>query len=102
MGLHIPKADIPEGFHLIHKRCSKRTEYTSSVGFTIILSKEKAWNFGTDEIRETVFKKHILKAHIRFDFSTQKGGLYEQQWSELFDDYQFHSNNCTRIKMKPV
>lgn len=56
MGLHIPKADIPEGFHLIHKRCSKRTEYTSSVGFNIILSKEQAWNFGTDEIRETVFK----------------------------------------------
>lgn len=42
-GLRLPELEIPEGFHLIHKRSSKRTVYTTRPGFSTILSKESAW-----------------------------------------------------------
>ena len=51
MGLHLPKGDE---FHFIHWRRSKRTEYTASTGFSIILSKEHTWSIGNEVIRETV------------------------------------------------
>ncbi|KAJ7369997.1 hypothetical protein OS493_034943 [Desmophyllum pertusum] len=43
-GLRLPEKDIPEGFHLIHKRSSKRTKYTINPGFAIIVSKESSWS----------------------------------------------------------
>ncbi|XP_020609159.1 uncharacterized protein LOC110047752 [Orbicella faveolata] len=42
-GLRLPKNEIPKGFHLVHKRSSKRTVYTAKPGFSIILSKECSW-----------------------------------------------------------
>ena len=56
-GLCLPDLNIPEGFHLIQKRLSKRSLYEFIPGFTIILSKERSWRSGmsTVESRESVF-----------------------------------------------
>ena len=39
----LPEGKIPTGFHLIYKRCSKRSVNEISPGFTTILSKENYW-----------------------------------------------------------
>lgn len=54
--LSLPDKDIPEGFHLIHKRTSERAMYTTSPGFAIILSKESSWrsDITKEEHRESV------------------------------------------------
>jgi len=53
--LRQPEMDIPEGFHLIHNRCSKRCLYEMSPGFAVILSEESSWNSNkrTEESRKT-------------------------------------------------
>lgn len=44
-GLILPgEYEMPKGFHLIHKRLSKRNVYTSKPGFSVILSKETSWS----------------------------------------------------------
>lgn len=53
-GMCLPAKELPEGFSVIHRRWSRRTEYTSDQGFLIILSKELTWNLGGDT-RESVF-----------------------------------------------
>ena len=52
----LPEGKIPHGFHLIYKRCSKRSVYEISPGFTIILSKENSWRSDgrKEESRESV------------------------------------------------
>ena len=52
--LHLPEKAMPEGFTLIDKRCSKRSEYTNVAGFTIIISNGRIWNKGRKEFREMV------------------------------------------------
>lgn len=42
-GLRLPADAIPEGFHLIHKRSSRRTLYTANERYAIIISKESSW-----------------------------------------------------------
>ena len=58
-GLRLPEKDIPEGFHLIHKRSSKRTKYTTNPGFAIIVSKESSWrsDITGEEFWESVLTK---------------------------------------------
>ncbi|XP_020623172.1 uncharacterized protein LOC110060719 isoform X2 [Orbicella faveolata] len=53
--LSLPDNEIPEGFHLIHKRSSKRAMYTTNPEFAIILSKEISWHsdIATEELRES-------------------------------------------------
>ena len=41
-GLKLPEK-IPEGYHLTHKRFSKRIVYKSKPGFSVILSRERSW-----------------------------------------------------------
>ena len=57
-GLRLPEKEIPEGFHLLFKRSSKRTVYTTKArpGFTIIYSKERSWRrvIPEERSRETV------------------------------------------------
>ena len=54
--LHLPEMNKPEGFHLIHKRCSRRSLYEISEAFAIILSEENTWRSDgtTEESRESV------------------------------------------------
>ncbi|XP_022807424.1 uncharacterized protein LOC111344460 [Stylophora pistillata] len=47
-GLKLPQK-IPEGFHLTHKRFSKRIVYKSKPGFSVILSRERSWRFAVDD-----------------------------------------------------
>lgn len=56
-GIRLPETNKPEGFHLIHKRCSRRSLYEISEGFPIIFSKESSWRSDgtTEESRESVF-----------------------------------------------
>ncbi|XP_022800252.1 uncharacterized protein LOC111338099 [Stylophora pistillata] len=48
-GLKLPEKKIPEGFHLIHKRFSKRIVYKSKPGFSVILSRERSWRFAAND-----------------------------------------------------
>jgi len=66
-GLCLPERKMRNGFHLIHKRWSKRTVYRSDPGFAIILSKEHTWNtvMGGEESRESVLLLHHLKFGAR-------------------------------------
>ena len=57
MGLHLPKGGE---FHVISWRHCKRTEYTASTDFYIILSEERAWNIGNKDVRETVRILNLL------------------------------------------
>ena len=42
--LRLPEMTIPDGFHLIHNRCSKRCLYEISHGFAVTLrGKLKGW-----------------------------------------------------------
>lgn len=50
-GLRFPEEEIPDGFHLIYKRSSKRTVYSTKPGFSIILSKESSWRSDVAEER---------------------------------------------------
>ena len=52
----LPEINTPEGFYLIHKRCSQRSLYKVSPGFAVILSKESSWrsDMSTEESRESV------------------------------------------------
>ena len=52
----LPEGKIPHGFHLTYKRCSKRSVYEISPGFTTILSKENSWRSDglNKESRESV------------------------------------------------
>ena len=54
--LRPPEMTIPEGFHLIHNRCSKRCLYEISPGFAVILSEESSWEGDekTEESRTSV------------------------------------------------
>ena len=54
--LHLPEMNKPEGYHLIHKRCSRRSLYEISEAFAIILSKESTRRSEgkTEESRESV------------------------------------------------
>ena len=67
MGLHLPKGGE---FHVIHWRRSKRTEYTASTGFSIILSKEHTWSIGNKVIRETVSMLDLL-SHFLIEYKFQ-------------------------------
>ena len=49
--LHLPEMNKPEGFHLIHKRCSRRSLYEISEAFAVILSEESSWE-GDEKTRE--------------------------------------------------
>ena len=55
-GLCLPEGNIPEGFHLTQKRCSKRSVYENDPGFSIIISKESSWRsvVTTEESRVSV------------------------------------------------
>ena len=73
--LRLPEMSKPEGFHLIHKRCSRRSLYEISEAFAIILSGESTWRSDgtTEEFRESVsttFNKIIIMG-IEIGFSTQ-------------------------------
>ena len=52
----LPERKIPHGFHLTYRRCSKRSVYEISRGFTTILSKENSWRSDglNKESRESV------------------------------------------------
>ena len=52
----LPEGKIPHGFHLLYKRCSKRSVYEISPGFTTILCKENSWRSDgrNKESRESV------------------------------------------------
>ena len=54
--LRLPEMTIPDGFHLIHNRCSKRCLYEISEGFAVILSEESSWEGDekTEENRTSV------------------------------------------------
>ena len=52
-GLRLPAEAIPEGFHLIHKRSSRRTLYTTSEGYAIIISKESSWRSDISNVDST-------------------------------------------------
>ena len=67
MGLHLPKGGE---FHVIHWRRSKRTEYTASTGFSIILSEERTWSIGNKAIRQTVSKLDLL-SHFLMEYKFQ-------------------------------
>ena len=45
--LQLPE-NIPEGFHLTHKRLCERTLFKTKSGFAIILSKEREWRNVTE------------------------------------------------------
>ena len=64
-GLRFPEQDLPEEFHLIHQRLSKRTEYTTDEGFLIIISEELTWNLGIEETRESVLHLIMIIGEIR-------------------------------------
>lgn len=56
-GLLLPDHDLPEGFHLLHKRCCKRKMYSTREGFFAILSQENSWFIdvlGNERSRESV------------------------------------------------
>lgn len=44
IGICLPEEEIPDGFHLNFKRCSKRSFYEISQGFKVLLSKETSWS----------------------------------------------------------
>ena len=52
----LPEGKIPHGFHLLYKRCSKRSVYEISPGFTTVLCKENSWRSDgrNKESRESV------------------------------------------------
>ena len=56
-GLYPPE-DLPKGFHLTHRRLSKRTLFTTDSGFAVILSKEHTWCnvMGKEKDRASVSK----------------------------------------------
>ena len=60
-GLRLPEKEIPEGFHLIHKRSSRRTVYTTKPGFSVILSKESSWRsvVAEERTRESVIVRQL-------------------------------------------
>lgn len=62
-GLRLPEETIPEGFHLIHKRSSKRTLYTANEGYAIILSKESSWR--SDILNEDSRESTDLHLHCK-------------------------------------
>ena len=59
----LPEENTPEGFHLIHNRCSKRSMYEISPGYPIILSKESSWesDVSTEMSRESVVNDSIFE-----------------------------------------
>ena len=71
-GLRLPE-NLPEGFHLTHKRLSKRTLFTADSGFAVILSREHTWRYvmGKAEYRESVsyFHSYLAKVISYFKFS---------------------------------
>ena len=72
--LCLAKSSIPEGFHLIHRQCSKRSLCETSEGFTAILSKESTWRSDmiAEESRESVqqpLMSNILTSVIFYDFT---------------------------------
>lgn len=59
--LRLPEKKIPDGFHLIHMRSSKRTVYTTKPGFSVILSKESSWRsvVAEERSRESVRMRQL-------------------------------------------
>ena len=66
----LPQMDIPNGFHLIHKRCSRRSLYEFNDGFAVILSRESSWrsDVAAEESRESVLTYHVALNFCRFYF----------------------------------
>ena len=79
MGLHLPNGGE---FHIIHWRRSKRTEYTASTGFSIILSKERAWNIGNKDVRETVRIQDLL-SHFLIEYKFQNSKQHFEAKSNI-------------------
>jgi len=54
-GLVFPNEDLPQGYIFSHRRCSRRTQYTPRLGFSMIVSREKTWcsDLKDEETRET-------------------------------------------------
>ena len=54
--LHLPEMNKPEGYHLIHRRFSRRSLYETSEDFAIMFSEESTWRSDgiTEESRESV------------------------------------------------
>lgn len=78
--LCLPDGNIPDGFHLIHKRCSRRSLYSIRPGFAIILSEENTWTSdGTTEESKTSVTIYEYYMVLRIDLLL--GG-----WVELFWD----------------
>ena len=78
-GLKLPEKKIPEGYHLTHKRFSKRIVYKSKPGFSITLSRELSWSLAvTDErSRESVLTtKWRQKSSLLNERSTQGAAGY--------------------------
>ena len=64
-GMRLPE-NLPEGFHLTHKRLSKRTLFTTDSGFAVILSRENTWRYvmGKEEYRESVSDSNSYLAKV--------------------------------------
>jgi len=78
--LRLPEKEIPEGFHLIHKRSSKRAMYTINPEFAIILSNESSWR--SDIATEEESRKSVVIEINRYNLSicsaTCKSGINHQ------------------------
>ncbi|CAH3028510.1 unnamed protein product, partial [Porites evermanni] len=59
----LPEEKIPHGFHLTYRRCSKRSVYEISPGFTTILSKENSWR--SDGLNKESRESTDLHLHCR-------------------------------------
>lgn len=69
-GLLFPKRDIPSGFRLSYKRCSKRAQYGFTSEFSIILSKESSYrNDITTETKVSSFRIIKCKKMMKKKFS---------------------------------
>ena len=55
-GLVLPREKLPQGYLFNHNRCSKRTRYTPSPGFSMVVSREVTWisDGNEEETRKTV------------------------------------------------
>ena len=66
-GIRLPETNKPEGFHLIHRRCSRRSLFEISEGFAIIFSKERSWRGDRtkEESRESVMPNQAIQNYFR-------------------------------------
>ena len=94
-GLKLPEKKIPEGYHLSHKRFSKRIVYKSKPGFSIILSRELSWRLVvTDErSRESVLttKKRQTESSLLNESKEVSFNIIQEAAGCMINLFYFHS-----------